>query len=113
MMPHHSNATAWRVSASGRGDAPMLRTLALSFALVVSLTASASAQQWAQKMFATTKHDFGTVARGAKAEFEFELENVFKEDIHIASVSSSCGCTSPSITKETLKTYEKGAIIAK
>lgn len=91
----------------------MFRSLAIAFALSFLLAPAASAQQWAQKMFATTKHDFGTVARGAKAEYEFEVENIFKEDVHIASVRSSCGCTTPSISKDTLKTYEKGAIVAK
>jgi len=82
--------------------------------LVVGVLSSvASAQQWAQKMFETSRHDFGTVARGAKAEFEFPIENIFKEDVHIASVHSSCGCTTPSITKNTLKTYEQGSILAK
>jgi hypothetical protein len=89
----------------------MIRTFALGLLLVAPL--AASAQEWAQKMFTTTKHDFGTVARGAKAEFEFEVKNIFKEDVHIASVRSSCGCTTPSITNDTLKTYDKGAIIAK
>jgi hypothetical protein len=57
-------------------------------------------------------HDFGTVARGSKTIYEFEMENVFEEDVHIAGVRASCGCTIPSIKKDTLKTWEKGAIIA-
>lgn len=69
-------------------------------------------QQWAEKMFEIRDHDFGTVARGAKTEYEFVLSNVYMEDVHIASVRSSCGCTTPSIKQETLKTYEKGAIVA-
>jgi len=52
------------------------------------------------------------VARAAKAEFEFGLENIFLEDVHIAAVRSSCGCTTPSIKNASLKTYEKGAILA-
>ena len=87
--------------------------LAFSLPLLLSFALPAAAQQWAQKMFSATKHDFGPVARGSKAEFEFQVENVFKEDIHIAAVRSSCGCTSPSVTHDTLKTYEKGAIVAK
>lgn len=72
----------------------------------------ASAQQWARKMFKTTQHDFGAVARGSKAEFDFELQNIFEEEVHIASVRTNCTCTKPSITKNTLKTWEKGAIRA-
>jgi hypothetical protein len=63
-------------------------------------------------MFAVRSHDFGTIARGAKAEFAFELTNLYLEDVHIASVRSTCGCTTPRIEKDTLKTYEKGSIIA-
>ncbi len=70
-------------------------------------------KEWARKMFESTSHDFGTLARGAKAEYDFVIENKFKEDIHIASVRTSCACTSPEIVSETLKTWEKGAIRAK
>lgn len=70
------------------------------------------AQDWAKKMFKTTSHDFGSVARGAKAEFSFEFENLYEEDLHVASIRSSCGCTTPTITKRDLKTFEKSQIVA-
>jgi hypothetical protein len=91
----------------------MLRTLALAMLLALCWGPTASAQQWAQKMFAEQTYDFGSVARGSKVEYAFAIENVFKEDVHIASVRSSCGCTTPLVTKETLKTFERGAIIAR
>lgn len=72
-----------------------------------------SAQEWATKMFKTTSHDFGTVARGARAEFSFEFENLYEEAVHVASVRSSCGCTTPTITKRDLKTFDKSQIVAK
>jgi hypothetical protein len=75
-------------------------------------SSAANAQQWATDMFETMQHDFGTVAAGAKTEFEFPLKNIYLEDVHVASVTTSCGCTTPSIKKESLKTYEKGAIVA-
>ncbi len=34
------------------------------------------------------------------------------EDVHVAGVRTSCGCTTPTIENPTLKTYEKGAIVA-
>jgi hypothetical protein len=82
---------------------------------LIAMTAFATEgrpQEWAQKMFKTTHHDFGSVARGAKAEFAFELVNSYKEDIHIAGVRSSCGCTTPVVTKDTLKTWEKAEVVA-
>jgi hypothetical protein len=91
----------------------MLRRAALTLLVVALVGSSASAQKWADKMFKTTTHDFGSVARGAKAEFEFVLSNLYLEDVHIASVRSSCGCTQVRIKKPDLKTYEKGAIVAK
>jgi hypothetical protein len=90
----------------------MRRVLALSLLFVGAVTPAACAQNWASKMFAVRSHDFGTIARGAKAEFAFELTNRYVEDVHIASVRASCGCTTPRIDRETLKTYEKGAVIA-
>jgi hypothetical protein len=77
------------------------------------LAAPGWGQQWAQKMFSTATHDFGTVARGAKAEFVFPLQNIYQEDIHIASVRASCGCAQPSIVKDSLKTWEKGGILVR
>src|SRR3990167_10585359 len=92
--------------------AAMWRTAVLAVAWVAATYCPAWSQEWASKMFATTSHDFGSVARAAKAEHEFVLSNVYVEDVHIAGVRSSCGCTTPVIKKPTLKTYEKGAILA-
>jgi len=77
---------------------------------------AADAQQandWVRPMFNRTSIDVGTVARGASAEYRFTVENIYEEDAHIASVSSSCGCTIPTVTKQLLKTWEKGEIIVK
>jgi hypothetical protein len=80
--------------------------------LTVAATVPAAAQEWAKKLFETTTHDFGSVARGAKAEYEYVLNNIYVEDLHIASVQSSCGCTQVQIKKPDLKTYQQGAIVA-
>lgn len=86
---------------------------ALAVALCASIAApSASAQEWARKMFKTTSHDFGTVVRGAKTEFRFAFKNLYVEDLHVAGVRSSCGCTSPEVSKRDLKTFETADIIA-
>lgn len=90
----------------------MIRHVAITLILVLLGTTTATAKEWAQKMFKTTRHDFGHVALGSKTEFSFELTNSYQEDVHIADVRSSCGCTTPTILKNTLKTWEKGAILA-
>jgi len=80
--------------------------------VVLTGATSVQAQDWARKMFKAVHHDFGTVARFAKTEFAFEFNNPYVEDVHVASVRSSCGCTSVRVEKPTLKTYETSAIIA-
>lgn len=85
----------------------------IAVCFVALFSPAANAQEWARKMFKLTSHDFGTVARGAKADFTFEMQNIYQESVHIASVRSSCGCTTPSINKQTLKTWEKAEIVAK
>ena len=96
-----------------RETALMLRRAALVLLAGMVVGSSASGQKWADNMFETTSHDFGSVARGAKAEYEFVLSNIYLEDVHITSVRSSCGCTQVRIKKPDLRTYEKSAIIAK
>lgn len=98
---------------------PLILTRRSWFASCAALTVAAggfarnaSAQSWARKMFKVFDHDFGTVARGAKSEFVFEFENLYEESLHVSGVRTSCGCTAASATKETLKTWEKGGIVA-
>ena len=90
----------------------MLRIVMVMLALVSATAPAARGQEWARKMFEIASHDFGAVARGAKAEFRFKLTNIYLEDVHISGVTSSCGCTTPTIAKELLKTYDEGYIVA-
>jgi hypothetical protein len=85
---------------------------AAAFGVVLLTVGSVSAQEWARKMFKETQHNFGSVARGAKTEHHFQFKNIYLEDIHIAGIRASCGCTTPWVTKDTLKTYEVGEIVA-
>ena len=91
----------------------MQRQLLPALLVVLIGASTAMAQDWARKMFSVSSHDFGTVARGAKVEYRFQFNNPYKETVHVASVWSSCGCTSPEVTKATLKTYDKSEIVAK
>jgi hypothetical protein len=90
----------------------MLRKIGYLFVLSILGWTPCFGQEWAQKMFKGTEHDFGTVARSAKAEYRFVFENLYMEDIHVASVRTSCGCTTPTVETPLLKTYEKGTILA-
>lgn len=91
----------------------MNRAVASALVIVLLGAATCRAEEWARKMFeGGLTHDFGTVARGAKVEYEFRFKNLYLEDVHVASVTSSCGCASPEVTQDTLKTYEEAAIVA-
>ena len=88
------------------------RLPAATAALVLMLCVStASAQEWAKAMFDHTTHNFGVVARGAKVEHRFNIENIYEEDLHIQSVSSSCGCSTPQVNRRLLKTWEKAEVL--
>lgn len=84
------------------------------FAALVCLlnVVAADAQEWARKMFEVTSHDFGVVARGAEVSYRFHFRNLYKEDVHVASVRSSCGCTTTSVENDLLKSREVGSIVA-
>jgi hypothetical protein len=93
-----------RAMACGRRLAAVLLALATGSAV-------GQGQEWARKMFDQTTHDFGVVARGAKVEHRFVVENVYEEDAHIKSVSSSCVCSTPQVSQKLLKTWEKAEIL--
>jgi hypothetical protein len=78
----------------------------------ILMGSAAPAQEWALDMFhRQTTHNFGTVARGAKVEYAFVAENIYKEDAHIASATSSCGCTRPSVVNGFFRTGQKAAVL--
>jgi hypothetical protein len=62
----------------------MFRKVGCIFVLSLFAVTPCYGQEWAQKMFKVADHDFGSVARGAKAEFSFGFENLFLEDVHVA-----------------------------
>jgi hypothetical protein len=81
-------------------------------AFVCPADAAADSADWPKLLFKTTSHDFGTVARGAAAEYRFEMENPYVEDVHVERIESTCGCAQPVMTKRLLKTYDTGEIVA-
>lgn len=94
----------------------MLRPLAKTVAATLvfaTLAGSAAAQDWARKMFEEKEHNFGVVARGSDTVFKFPVKNIYKEDVVLGSVRSSCGCTSASLEHPVIKTFETGYVVAK
>ncbi|MDR2437938.1 MAG: DUF1573 domain-containing protein [Planctomycetaceae bacterium] len=72
-----------------------------------------AAESWGTELFQIKRHDFGRVTIGTDVKYRFEMENIYRQDIKILGVHSSCGCTIPSLSTNLLKTGEKGAVIAK
>lgn len=91
----------------------MIRTVFLVAVSCCFAVGPALAEPWAEAMFEQRSHDFGVLARDASAVYRFELTNKYVEDIHVASARSSCGCTIVEVEKPSLKTHEKGAIVAR
>ena len=95
------------------GITARLRILSLAVLGACLLPAGpVAAQDWARKMIPVTSHNFGTVAKGSKTEYRFVIRNIYQEDVHVVGVRTSCGCTSPTITKHDLKTHETAEVVA-
>lgn len=68
----------------------------LTALLLVVSTSSLSAQDydWGRKMFDRTEVRFGSVAKNGDVVFKFNVKNIYKEEILITNLSTSCGCIS-------------------
>lgn len=64
----------------------------------------------AEITFKNLTYDFGTVANGSKATYEFEFTNTGTSPLIISEVKSPCGCTTPSWPKEPLVASASGVI---
>lgn len=62
--------------------------------------------------FVTDTHEFGTVAEGPAAVYEFTFKNTGKEPILVERVQASCGCTTPSYSKDPVLPGKTGSIKA-
>ncbi len=62
--------------------------------------------------FEKETHDFGTIAEGTQATYVFKVRNEGNEPVVIPGVQASCGCTTPSWTKEPILPGKTGTITA-
>jgi len=60
--------------------------------------------------FETDNHDFGKVAEGTIATYEFKFKNTGNQPAIIANVQASCGCTTPDWTKTPVLPGKSGVI---
>lgn len=90
-----------------------MKRISLVFLLSVFAIGLALAQQ-PQMKFVKNEHDFGTIKEEIGAvTTKFEFTNTGNSPLIIQRVSASCGCTTPSYTREPILPGKKGAISAK
>lgn len=100
------------VSTETRKGKLIMRNVAVALLTVLGMATSVSAQtqEWANKLFPVTAHDFGTVAGGAKLKHTFLMKNIYKVPLEIISIREGCTCVSYKVIKKTLQPNESGAI---
>lgn len=82
------------------------------FLVVMVAAATASFAQKGVMKFTEETHNFGKIAQNKPVTTEFVFTNTGKEPIVISNVSASCGCTTPSYTKEPVLPGKTGTIKA-
>ncbi|PKQ70483.1 DUF1573 domain-containing protein [Raineya orbicola] len=65
-----------------------------------------------QIAFEKTVHDFGEIPQGTPVTTTFTFTNKGKTPITISNVQASCGCTTPSYTREPIAPKKKGEVTA-
>ncbi|MCX2740760.1 DUF1573 domain-containing protein [Pontibacter anaerobius] len=73
---------------------------------------SYTAKAQGKLIFEKETHDFGTIAEGTQATYVFKVKNEGNEPVVIPGVQASCGCTTPTWTKEPIMPGKTGTITA-
>lgn len=60
--------------------------------------------------FAEIEHNYGTLQKGGDGNCEFTFTNDGNEPLILSNVKASCGCTTPSWTKEPIMPGKTGSI---
>lgn len=90
----------------------MKKIFALLFIGLIALSVDAQ-DKVAKIQFKTDTIDYGTVEKGSNGTRIFEFTNTGDAPLIISNVSSSCGCTIPSWTKEPIMPKASGKIEVK
>jgi hypothetical protein len=89
----------------------MMKKLSLVVLFAVLMGSVAFAQQKPAMTFERTEHNFGTIKEEMGAVMTwFEFTNTGKSPLIIQRVSASCGCTTPTYTREPVLPGKKGSI---
>ncbi|HOY41621.1 MAG TPA: DUF1573 domain-containing protein [Chitinophagales bacterium] len=71
-----------------------------------------AAKSSAKIKFSKVEHDFGNQPQGKPVTYEFEFTNDGSEALVLENVKASCGCTTPTWTKEPVMPKKSGYIKA-
>jgi len=63
--------------------------------------------------FSEVKYDFGSIKQGDIVDHVFKFKNTGTQPLVISNIGVSCGCTTPSWTKEPVQPGKTGTISAK
>ena len=84
----------------------------LLLCVLMAATVMTGLQAQGTMKFETENHNFGSLAEGVMASYEFEFTNIGNKPIKISKVTASCGCTTPYWSKEEIAPGQKGKIKA-
>ncbi|MEO0473926.1 MAG: DUF1573 domain-containing protein, partial [Bacteroidota bacterium] len=77
------------------------------------LLSMANAQEDRKIKFEKTTHEFGSLDKGDPAEYTFQFTNVSGGPVKLSRVKASCGCTTPSYSKDEIAAGDQGEIKVK
>ncbi len=96
-----------------------MKKLSLIFALLFfvafaakSQTSTTATQKSAgpEITFENLEHDYGTIQQGADGNCVFKFKNTGNEPLILSDVRKSCGCTTPTWSKEPILPGQNGVI---
>ena len=91
-----------------------MKKLSIVLFLVFIVSGMAFAQQKTSLAFKKNMHDFGKIKEELGAvTTEFEFSNTGNTPVIIQRVNTSCGCTTPTYTREPILPGKKGKVIVR
>jgi hypothetical protein len=94
-----------------------MKKLTLIFAMFLFVAFAAKAQTSTVKKadgpeitFENLEHDYGTIIQGASGDCVFKFKNTGNEPLILSDVRKSCGCTTPTWSKEPILPGQSGVI---
>ncbi|MEQ9442413.1 MAG: DUF1573 domain-containing protein [Cyclobacteriaceae bacterium] len=115
-LENRVNELESRVSELEGGDsqAALGTTQTAAFEENATASSGAVASGNASKFeFEETTHDFGTITEGEVVEHTFKFTNTGEAPLVIQNTSASCGCTTPSYSREPVAPGETGEVQVK